>query len=213
MRITGGRFRKALVSAVSDERTRYTPSIVREALFNMIDAEGAEMLELFAGSGIVTAEAMSRDLGKATVVEISRQSCSTIKKNLKKLGRPYQLLGVDFRIALRRLAGKGARYDIVFADPPFGTGLVSEAFKELDRHSDVLKDTGIIVIESSEREIPPDSGKSLSVNFRKKYGDVVLSFYSSGHDEDDAGEKKDEKGPADYDEGVVENDDEGKTRE
>jgi 16S rRNA (guanine966-N2)-methyltransferase len=177
MKITGGRYSKMNISAVSDKRTRYTPAIVREALFNMIDVTGMKMLELFAGSGIVSAEALSRSVEKTTLVEISRSSCITIRKNLEKFGDNFTILNLDFRIAIRRLMSKDIDFDFIFADPPFGTGLLFETFKEIDGHPKILRSDGIIVIESFEKEILPNEGKNIHLKSKKNYGDVILNFF------------------------------------
>jgi len=178
MKITGGAFKRTTISSVSDERTRYTPSIVREALFNIVDIESKQMLELFGGSGIISAEAISRSVKDVTIVEISRASCMTIRKNLEKLGQNFKILNLDFRIAIRRLTEKDKKFDFIFADPPFGNGLVFETFRELDSHEEILEEDGIIVIESFEKELPPENGKKLSLKVRKNYGDVILNIYT-----------------------------------
>ncbi len=177
MKITGGKYSRMNVYAVSDKRTRYTPAIVREALFNMIDVTGMKMLDLFAGSGIISAEALSRSVGSVTIVEISRSSCMTIRKNLERFDDDFTILNLDFRIAMRRLISKGIDFDFIFADPPFGTGLVFETFKEIDYHPEILRSDGIIVIESFEKETLPDEGKNIRIKSRKKYGDVILNFF------------------------------------
>ncbi len=192
MKITGGKFKKMIISSVPDRRTRYTPAIVREALYDIIDVEQKDMLELFGGSGIVSAEAISRSAKGITIVEISRSSCVTIRKNLSKLNHPFKIVNIDFRIALRRLSKKSDKYDFIFADPPFGTGLLLEAFYEIDKHLGILRKNGVVVMESFEKELPPKSGKNMSLNSRKKYGDVVLSFYSPRHDKNQSGDDENE---------------------
>ncbi|MGC8612338.1 MAG: 16S rRNA (guanine(966)-N(2))-methyltransferase RsmD [Athalassotoga sp.] len=175
MKITGGKYARMNISSVPDKRTRYTPAIVREALFNMVNVEGMDILELFGGSGIVSAEALSRSAESVTIVEISKSSCDTIRKNLSRFEGRIKILNIDFRIALRRLARQ--KFDLIFADPPFGTGLLIEAFNEIDKHTDILNKDGIIVIESFEKELPPDHGRSIYLINRKTYGDVILNFY------------------------------------
>ncbi len=170
-----------IISSVPDTRTRYTPAIVREALYDIIDVEGKDMLELFGGSGIVSAEAISRGVKQTTIVEISRSSCTTIRKNLSKLHHLSKIINVDFRIALRRLSKKCNKYDFIFADPPFKTGLLLETFNEIDKHFELLKPGGIVIIESFEKELPPENGENIMLRSRRKYGDIVLSFYSPSH--------------------------------
>ncbi len=177
MKITGGKYSKMNISSVSDKRTRYTPAIVREALFNMIDVTGMKMLELFGGSGIISAEALSRSVASTTIVEISRSSCMTIRKNLERFNDDFTILNLDFRVAIRRLISKGKDFDFIFADPPFETGLLFETFKEIDEHPQILKPNGIIVIESFGKEALPEEGKNIHLKSRKNYGDVILNFF------------------------------------
>lgn len=177
MRITGGKYAKMSISSVTDKRTRYTPAIVREALFNMVNVSGIDMLELFGGSGIVSAEAMSRSAKSVTIVEISKYSCMTIRKNFEKIDDDFKIINLDFRIALRRLVSKGNDFDFIFADPPFGTGLLLESFKEIDKYPKILRKNGVIVIESFEKELPPEEGGNMHLTVRKNYGDVILNFY------------------------------------
>ena len=182
MKITGGKFKGIAISSVSDRRTRYTPAMVREALYDIIDVSEKNVLELFGGSGIVSAEALSRNAKGITIVEISRSSCATVRKNIEKIHAEAVILSVDFRIALKRLGNKKREFDIVFADPPFKTGLLFEAFKELDKHFNLIKMNGMAIIESFEKELPPLNGKNLFLYSRRKYGDIVLSFYKRGVD-------------------------------
>ncbi len=180
MKITGGRFKGVTISSVQDKRTRYTPAMVREALYDIIDVSEKSVLELFGGSGVVSAEALSRNAKEITIVEITRSSCVTIRKNIERIHSEATILNIDFRIALKRLSSKKREFDIVFADPPFGTGLLFEAFKELDNHFNLIKVNGVVVIESFEKELPPSNGKNLFLYSRRKYGDIVLSLYKRG---------------------------------
>jgi len=180
LKVTGGKYKGITISSVKDKRTRYTPAIVREALYDTIDVTNKNVLELFGGSGIVSIEALSREAQEVIIVEIAKSSCWTIRKNLEKVHSKAVVMNVDFRIAMRRLEEKRKHFDIIFMDPPFGTGLGFEAFKALDKHYDLLKEDGVGIIESFEKEMPPSDGKHVFLERRKKYGDIVLSFYKRG---------------------------------
>jgi 16S rRNA (guanine966-N2)-methyltransferase len=177
LKVTGGKYKGMVIASVKDKRTRYTPAIVREAIYDTIDVADKTFLELFGGSGIVSIEALSREAQEVTIVEIARSSCLTIRKNIEKVGSKANVMNVDFRIAMRRLEEKRKSFDVIFMDPPFKTGLTMEAFKILDRHYTLLKNGGIGMIESFEKEMPPHKGKNIFLEKRKKYGDIVLSFY------------------------------------
>ncbi len=177
MKITAGKFKGITISSVRDKRTRYTPALVREALYDIVDIFERDVLELFAGSGIVSMEALSRGAKSVTIVEISRASCQVVRKNLEKIRAKGSILNVDFRIAMKRLNGKKKDFDFIFMDPPFNTGLSVEAFKALDLYNSILRENGVAVIESFEKDLPPDKGSHVFLASRRHYGDVVLSFY------------------------------------
>jgi len=180
VKITGGKFKGMNISSVPDKRTKYTPSMVREALYDIIDASEKNILELFGGSGIVSAEALSRNANEITVVEITHSSCVTIRKNIEKIHGQATILNLDFRVALKRLSGKKREFDVIFADPPFETGLLTETFKALDEYFCLIKADGVVVIESFEKELPPSNGKNLTLYSRRKYSSIVLNFYKRG---------------------------------
>ncbi|WP_051962899.1 16S rRNA (guanine(966)-N(2))-methyltransferase RsmD [Mesoaciditoga lauensis] len=188
LKVTGGKYKGITISSVKDKRTRYTPAIVREALYDIISVANKSVLELFGGSGIVSIEALSREAKEATIVEIAKSSCWAIRKNLEKVHSKAIVMNVDFRIAMRRLEEKGKNFDIIFMDPPFGTGLTFEAFKSLDRHNALLKEDGIGIIESFEKEMPPSQGENIFLEKRKRYGDVILSFYKRGVEVENKGD-------------------------
>src|SRR5918995_5518501 len=121
MRIIAGTHRGSRISAPKGLDTRPTGDRVREAAFNLIGpVDGATVLDLFAGSGAMGIEALSRGAASATFVESDRAACRTIQDNLKKL----RLTGARVRCedALRALAAdaaSGRKYDLVLVDPPY----------------------------------------------------------------------------------------------
>src|SRR5437764_14648436 len=122
MRISAGSRRGARIFAPKGRETRPTGDRVREAAFNLLGpgaAEGATVLDLFAGSGAMGLEALSRGAARATFVENDREACRTINRNLDKLGLDNAtVLCQDALTALRNDARTGPSYDLVLVDAP-----------------------------------------------------------------------------------------------
>ncbi|MCX7890992.1 MAG: 16S rRNA (guanine(966)-N(2))-methyltransferase RsmD [Burkholderiales bacterium] len=127
MRIIGGRHRGRRLRFPSEAGLRPTPDRVRETLFNWLgqDLSGLACLDLFAGSGALGLEAASRGASRVTLVERSRAACAALAAAVATLGEAgVRVVQAD---ALEFAARSGERYDVVFIDPPYGSGLVPKA--------------------------------------------------------------------------------------
>ena len=151
MRIVGGSRKGTRIFAPRGRGTRPTSDRVREAVFTIIGAiEGARVLDLFAGSGALGLEALSRGAASAVFVESSRDAVGSIERNLAKLELPgARIVRAD---AMRYLAAESERYDVVFVDPPYE--LVESLGMPLAEHLPrVLAEGGLLVFETAaERE-------------------------------------------------------------
>ena len=172
MRIITGRARGAQLYTLPGEATRPTSELAKQAIFSMIQfsIEGKEVLDLFAGSGQMALEAISRGASHATVCDNSKAACDIIDKNIRKIRAESEvtLLCADYAEALRRLRGR-VKFDIVFLDPPYNKGLVSAALKLLCQY-DLLKTTSVLVCESGGEDI-------LSGGVQEKYGVIKAAKY------------------------------------
>lgn len=183
MRIVGGRFRGRTLKAPDGLDVRPTQDRVREALFNILmhDIVDARFLDLFAGSGTVGFEALSRGAGSVTFVEQNPRHISYIEANAKTLGvAPSIVRGDAFRYVAEYSA---APYDVVFADPPYALG-EAQGFSEMLGHSaarDVVRPGGLFIVETTMRCKLPDAqewdlcrdreyGKSRLMVWRRKAG-------------------------------------------
>ncbi|WP_461766941.1 16S rRNA (guanine(966)-N(2))-methyltransferase RsmD [Pseudothermotoga sp.] len=166
LQITGGTFKGRKIQPVPDPKTRYTSSMVRQALFSMVDVTDKSFLELFCGSAVVSLEALSRGASRAIAVDVSKLATKVAKENAKKLNVELKVLCMDFR---RFLEKNTERFDIAFLDPPYGLGLVEEALRWLAKK----KTAEIIVVEKSKKEdvIVPEEFEILK---RRVYGDSEL---------------------------------------
>ena len=173
MRIVGGEHRGARIFAPKGKDTRPTSDRVREAAFNLIGpVDGTAVLDLFAGSGAMALEALSRGAARATLVESDRAACRTIDANLEKL----RLVGarVLCQDVLRFLALDRQRYDLILVDPPYELveSLAVPLATQLPR---LLADDGLVVYETSSRQEPELPG--LATRTSRRYGNVRLTLF------------------------------------
>ena len=155
MRIIAGSRKGARIFAPKGLETRPTGDRVREAVFNLVGpVDGAEVLDLYAGSGAMGLEALSRGAGRVTFVESDREAAETILRNLDKLRLEGAVVLRDD--AGRRLAtdaAGGRRYDLVLIDPPYS--MLARTLPTLATYLPaVVAENGIAVVESDAREEP-----------------------------------------------------------
>ena len=181
MRIIAGSRKGSRIFAPKGTETRPTGDRVREAAFNLLGpgaAEGASVLDLFAGSGAMGLEALSRGAESATFVESDRDACRTINRNLDKLDLSgAKVLCQDALTALRADARAGRRYDLVLVDPPYR--MLPDVLSMLAAHlPPVVEPDGLVVVESDAREEPD---LPLVKRTTSRYGSVrVTVFTGSG---------------------------------
>lgn len=136
MRIITGSARGVNLITLEGEATRPTAERAKEALFSMIqfDIEGRRVLDLFAGSGQLGLEALSRGAASCTFTDEAREAVDIIIKNAKtaKLFDRARVSAIDFKAFLRGAAGSGEKYDLIFLDPPYASGYVAETLKMVD---------------------------------------------------------------------------------
>lgn len=173
------------IGVLPGDVARYTSSKVRQALFNMIGSvEGLSVLDLFAGSGSFSIEALSRGATSATLVEANGKMTDLIGKNLARtdLNKHCQVLHMDVRYAVPLLYGRKCVFDVVFMDPPYEMGYVAQTMTLLEKHLLRNSDT-ITIAEYSRRE---DDSLSLFEGLEgaktKKYGDTIISLFKDRKD-------------------------------
>jgi 16S rRNA (guanine966-N2)-methyltransferase len=180
MRVIGGGAKGRRLLVPKGLTVRPTSARVKESLFNILPHEfsGMKVLDLFAGSGNVSIEALSRGAAEAVLVEASARSVATIKENLHRLGLSgrAQLWATPVARALRSLAKRGAGFEFIFLDPPYDKGLVGESLKLIDS-GNLLKASGTLVAEHSARETVKARYGALLLNDQRHYGDTRLSFF------------------------------------
>ena len=174
MRVITGKYKgRSLVAPKHDARP--TLDRMKETLFNIVNAklQGANVLDLFAGSGQMAIECLSRGADRAILCDNSREAVAAIRTNFEKIGATPELMFCDFRDCLKRLP---YQMDLVFVDPPYKAGVYDEVLQQLDK-LDVLKVDGLVVCEhAAEDELPEAQGKLIRFDCRKM-GTVKFSFY------------------------------------
>lgn len=159
---------------------RPTGDRVKEALFNILRdrVPGCCFLDLFAGSGSIGIEALSRGASVAVFVEANRRHAAIIKENLKGCGleQKARLIPAKVAEALRLLAEEGQVFDLIFMDPPYLKNLETVTLADIQRYH-LLKAEGMIIVESSKRDCLPQSVDDLRLLRTEKYGDTLLSFF------------------------------------
>ena len=176
MRIISGTHKGRRIAAPPGDSTRPTSDRVREALFNILGAvDDASVLDLFAGSGALGLEALSRGARRCVFVESDRVATSVIAENLAKLELTGAVVEKRDALAVLREAGtRGTTYDLVFCDPPYNDwGSLEPRLAELLRS--VLAEEGTLVVETgagTEPQLPLDLATS------RRYGSARISIYT-----------------------------------
>jgi len=173
MRITAGKWRNRKTVTPKGDHTRPTPSRVREAIFNICQGtiEGSDVLDLFAGSGIMSLEALSRGANSATLIENSSAAKRCIQQNLETFDADAKLLFGDVFQQLKRLKEKGQTFDLIYADPPYNKGFGEKLVQFIDQ-SNLLATGGIFFLEEGEKLSL--SLKNLALKDIRPYGSTFL---------------------------------------
>lgn len=175
MRIITGTKRGKKLLALEGEQVRPTTNMVKEALFNILQfgVEGRRFLDLFAGSGQIGLEALSRGAKEAVFVDSSRDSVRVVQKNVEAtgFGDRSKVVAADFAGYLR---GERGRFDIAFIDPPYNAGLLEEA---LALAAGKMNPGGVIVCEHGSKEEPPEGAGEFARQRTYRYGRTALTVY------------------------------------
>jgi 16S rRNA (guanine(966)-N(2))-methyltransferase RsmD len=179
MRIIGGRSKGQKVFHDRSGDLRPTSAKVREALFNIIQGriEGSRFMDLFAGTGAVGIEALSRQAAYAAFIEADRERVKRIRKTIERMGMASRT-DVFCLDALKYLSGLSSpeRFDVIFADPPYGYGKFDELMEILYNRNIVGMD-GIVVIEHSAKKRLRDEYRGFALEKEYRYGDTMLSKF------------------------------------
>lgn len=182
MRIVAGSARgRALQGPKPTSRhIRPTADRVRETLFNVLGQflEGQAVLDLYAGTGALGLEALSRGAGRAVLVDSDREAQALCQQNTQALGFSPQveLLSLPVARAVAQLSQQGQTFELIFADPPYAARVVETVLEQVTR-SKLLTSGGMLVVEHDKREEAPEAHEGLERVDQRRFGDTVASFY------------------------------------
>ena len=183
MRITGGERRGVRLASFKGGRIRPTSDRVREAIFDLIGQYtiGLGVLDLFAGTGALGIEALSRGARRVVFVDNSPESLKLIRRNLALCGYESEstLLKKDLARGLPAIPDLGEGVDLVFADPPYRKDYLLPILIELSASS-LLSSHATIVLEAGKEEHLPETVGKLSLAKTRVYGDTKIFIYSYG---------------------------------
>ncbi len=180
MRIIAGRYRGHPLTAPSGLTARPTTDRVREALFSILgpSVEDAAVLDLFAGSGALGLEALSRGAARAVFVESSPRSLVALRKNIQRLDADaVRIAKGRVEDTLGRLAKDGETFDLIFMDPPYAKGLVEAVVTRLADGALLRPGARIVAEHETGATTPEAPGGGLVRDDSRRYGDTTLTFY------------------------------------
>jgi 16S rRNA (guanine966-N2)-methyltransferase len=183
MRIIGGKYKgkriKSLPKRSDTKLLRPTTDRVKESVFSILNnyLEGVKFLDLFAGTGNVGIEAISRGAGKVIFVENDKRFCNLIRENLKKLGverEKYEIICDDYTSAIKKLAKRGEKFDFIYADPPYEKGYYTRIVNMI-KNFNLLDEDGLLILEEPKNTpfLPEDEKWIVE---RRGYGTTLVTF-------------------------------------
>lgn len=186
VRVISGSARGLKLNAPGDDRVRPTTDRVKESMFNIVQdwVYDSQVLDLFAGSGALGIEALSRGASQAVFCDNSLDSIKIIKSNIEKarVVDRSQIVSGDFKRCLRDMEAKNQSFDMIFVDPPYYEGLFEEVLDTI-RSCKILKKDGIVIVEHDAKK-PIGQVEGLEVYKEKKYGITMLTFYCLEDDDE-----------------------------
>ena len=179
MRIISGKARGTKLYTLEGTNTRPTLDRVKESIFNIIQNEidGAKVLDLFAGSGAIGLECLSRGAEKAILCDKSKEAVEIIKKNIIKthMEEKTQIFNTDFETCLEKI--KEYQFDIVYLDPPYATDYIVKSLKKIIELG-IIKKESIIIIETDDEQRILKEIKNIEIKIvdKRKYGRATIIF-------------------------------------
>ena len=182
MRIVAGTAKGRALSAPKPTARHIRPTAdrVRETLFNILGQwlEGEAVLDLYAGTGALGLEALSRGAGRAVLVDQDREALALCRQNTDHLGftDKVEIIAMPVARAVETLGKKGAKFELIFADPPYAARVVEGVLDGVARHG-LLAPEGTVVIEHDKREPAPESHAGFERVDQRRFGDTLVSLF------------------------------------
>jgi 16S rRNA (guanine966-N2)-methyltransferase len=178
MRIVGGTRRGRKLLPPSSAATRPTADRVRETLFNVLGQtlDGGDVLDLYAGTGALGLEALSRGAEQAVLVDAATEAAELCRRNASALGfeKAVTVLRLSAERAVEKLGRDGRQFVLAFADPPYAAKAGAWVVEAL---GPLLAEGGTLVVEHDRRELLPEANGALFKVDQRRFGDTVVSLY------------------------------------
>lgn len=179
MRIISGTARGTKLYTLEGLATRPTLDRVKESIFNIIqgEIEGTQILDVFAGSGAIGLELLSRGAKRAVLCDKSKEAIQIIKKNIEKthMQEKAEVYNLDFEQLIEKI--KNQKFDIIYIDPPYATDFVRKTIDKVFENRLVKEGTKIIIETDDEQRILKDiENKNVEITDRRKYGRATIIF-------------------------------------
>ncbi len=189
MRIIAGKAnRRKLETLPGEEITRPTSERVKEGLFSAIQFKiaGKKVLDLFAGSGQLALEALSRGADSAVLIDSSVEAVEIIKKNARNtnLIKQCRISRMDYSEFLKSATSKGEKFDIIFLDPPYAKDMKNEIVKKVSR-SGILADDALIICETDKDCFDEEGAYGLSLVKKYRYGKTHITILTNEEKSED----------------------------
>lgn len=180
MRVISGKFGGRKLKPVPGNKTRPTTDKVREALFNMIGPyfNGGNFLDLYAGSGAVSLEAVSRGMDHAILVDKQYAAYKTIQENIAMVSDPndFSVWKMNAESALTKLKKEGQSFDYIFLDPPYKKQQMMKQLDEIAKDH-LLNNNGMVICETDNQTNMSDDAANYRLIKQKDYGLTIISIY------------------------------------
>ncbi|MBL3530266.1 16S rRNA (guanine(966)-N(2))-methyltransferase RsmD [Companilactobacillus zhachilii] len=182
MKVVSGRFRGLNLKAVPTNNTRPTSAKVKEAVFSMISPYMVDgvALDLFAGTGSLGIEAVSRGYEKAYLVDKAYKAINTIKENIEKTHAEdsFVIMKTAATEALQKFAADGIKFDLVFLDPPYRMKITEQIIKDMVEQN--LLNPDAIIVDETDYDIDLGDFDGIELLKEKRYKDTKVALYQFG---------------------------------
>lgn len=183
MRIIGGTYGGRPLASLPGLNTRPTGDQLKETLFNIIGPSfrGGKVLDLYAGSGALGIEAVSRGIDEAVLVDRNRTAVEVINENIQmtKEGYKFETIQTSADAALNQLATRHEKFKLIFLDPPYEKQTIEKDIKQIIE-KDLLDDVALIVCETTKRVELPDEIGDVTIWQERTYGRTKFTIYQKG---------------------------------
>jgi 16S rRNA (guanine(966)-N(2))-methyltransferase RsmD len=182
LRVISGTLKGRKLASFRGRHVRPTADRVRESLFNILNRswEDRDAIDLFAGTGGLGIEALSRGAARVVFIEQHPRALDVLEKNIRTLGlgSRCEIVPMSVDEGVRVLQRKQQTFDVAFLDPPYGSGLADSALHLLSRGA-IMRRCGVIVAEHHFREEISSSYGTFALSDRRRYGETVISFFTA----------------------------------